>query len=141
MKKQCFTLLILILLTTGIKSQSFLPDGFDYSLEFINTGQTENATDTIYTIKVIIDNNGITDIAALKVKVWKTQTIDAEVLFEHSFINNVSASTPEGTDLEISEGKTTILIGNYLLGEYAYEVTLESSTGELSKPGRLFFEE
>lgn len=133
-------MLILILSITGVKSQSYLPNGFEYLLEFINIGQAENGTDTIYTVKVVLDNNGIADLAAINVKVWKTQTIDAEILIEHSFINNVSASTPEGTSLEISGGKTIISLGDHVSKEFAYEVILVNTQGQISLPGGMSFE-
>ncbi|HBS87706.1 MAG TPA: hypothetical protein DEA97_14175 [Bacteroidales bacterium] len=146
MRRIILLIVFLQLLTSGIKSQVYLEQGFNYSLDYINTGQVQNEmdtiyADTIYTVKIVLDKSGLAGLSDVHVKIWKTQTIDAEVLIENRFENNTNSQTPEGTSYEIIGNNIFITIGNYVPNELAYEVILENSQGQLSNPGNLIIPE
>jgi len=131
--RKIICLAFLIVTTITVTAQS----PFNYRTEFTPTGTVQNETDTVFTVKLILENQNPENISKVHIKVFDSNQNNTEVI-NVNFNNPNSGGTSE-QKYQVVGNNIEITLGNYVPYYFSFEVRIQDSQGNTSEPGSIAY--
>ena len=136
MKKFVFLVFLIGMFATGF-AQDTLSAPFNYRLEYTPTGTVQNETDTVFTVKLIIENQSPESISKVHIKVFDSSQSNTVVINVN--FNNPNSVGSTGSSYQIEGNNIEITLGNYVPYFFSYEVKIQDALGNVSDSGHAIY--